>query len=44
MFFLHEETAENKYKTVIETLGGQFKDHPPPTREGGFWHKKRYTS
>ena len=43
MFFLHEETAENKYKTVIETLRGQLKDHPR-TREGGFWHKKRYTS
>lgn len=40
---LYELTKKEKYKTAIMTLREQMKNHPR-TREGGFWHKKRYPS
>lgn len=39
---LYDETGKEKYKTAIMTLREQMKGHPR-TRDGGFWHKKRYT-
>ncbi len=42
LFTLYEETGDEKYKTAIETLRDQMREHPR-TSEGGFWHKKRYT-
>ncbi|MBX7186443.1 MAG: glycoside hydrolase family 88 protein [Vicinamibacteria bacterium] len=41
LFPLYEKTKEEKYRKAIDLLRLQMKDHPR-TREGGFWHKKRY--
>ncbi|MCY7297192.1 glycoside hydrolase family 88/105 protein [Alteromonas sp. a30] len=41
LFFLYDETGDEKYKLAAQTLRDQLKDHPR-TKEGGFWHKKRY--
>ena len=38
---LYEETGEERYRTAIEELRQQMRDHPR-TSEGGFWHKKIY--
>ncbi|MDG0792171.1 glycoside hydrolase family 88 protein [Cohnella ginsengisoli] len=41
LFFLYEQTKEEKYRLAIETLMTQMKSHPR-TSEGGLWHKKIY--
>ncbi|NLP34624.1 MAG: glycosyl hydrolase family 88 [Clostridiales bacterium] len=41
LFFLYEETGEDKYRYAIDTLMGQLAAHPR-TKCGNFWHKKRY--
>lgn len=41
LFFLYEETGEEKYRLAIETVYDQLKTHPR-TRCGNFWHKKIY--
>lgn len=41
LFELYEKTGKLKYKTAIDTLRKQMKEHPR-TSEGGFWHKKIY--
>lgn len=43
LFFMLDETKDKKYRLAIDTLYKQLKHHPR-TKEGGFWHKKRYTS
>ncbi|MES2921786.1 MAG: glycoside hydrolase family 88 protein [Verrucomicrobiota bacterium] len=40
---LQKLTGEERYKTAAATLRSQLDKHPR-TIEGGFWHKKRYTS
>lgn len=41
LFALYKSTGDNRYKTVMDTLRSQMASHPR-TRDGGFWHKKRY--
>ncbi len=41
LFPLFAKTKEEKYRKAIDLLRLQMKDHPR-TKEGGFWHKKRY--
>ena len=41
LFFLYEETGNNKYKKAADLLRSQLNTHPR-TSQGGFWHKKRY--
>jgi len=41
LFDLYEKTKDQKYLKAIQNLREQLKTHPR-TREGGFWHKKRY--
>ena len=41
LFTLYVKTAEQKYKTAMDTLRNQLIGHPR-TEIGGFWHKKRY--
>jgi unsaturated rhamnogalacturonyl hydrolase len=41
LFPLYQETKRKKYLFAIETLAKQLKKHPR-TKEGNFWHKKRY--
>ncbi len=43
LFFLYRQTGDKKYKLAMDRLRTQLSDHPRTT-EGGFWHKKRYTS
>lgn len=43
LFPLYEETNDERYKIAMDTLRQQMREHPRTT-EGGFWHKKRYTS
>ena len=43
LFFLYDQTGDEKYKLAADTLRDQLNDHPR-TSEGGFWHKKRYPS
>lgn len=43
LFFMYDETGNKKYRLAIDTLVKQLEKHPRTT-EGGFWHKKRYTS
>ncbi len=43
LFDLYEQTKDERYRTAIHTLREQLKTHPRTT-EGGFWHKKIYTS
>jgi len=38
---LWEQTRQEKYRLAAQALRGQLKGHPR-TKEGGFWHKKRY--
>jgi len=38
---LYQETKEEKYKKATAHLRDQLRTHPR-TKEGGFWHKKRY--
>ena len=41
LFFLYEETGEEKYRHAIDTLMQQLAAHPR-TKCGNFWHKNRY--
>jgi unsaturated rhamnogalacturonyl hydrolase len=41
LFFLYEETKEEKYRKAIENLMDQLRDHPR-TKCGNFWHKEIY--
>lgn len=41
LFFLYEETGDEKYKRAIEFLREQIKVQPR-TQEGNFWHKAIY--
>jgi unsaturated rhamnogalacturonyl hydrolase len=41
LFPLYEKTKDEKYRKAMDLLRLQMKDHPR-TKEGGFWHKKRY--
>jgi rhamnogalacturonyl hydrolase YesR/beta-xylosidase/lysophospholipase L1-like esterase len=41
LFLLYEKTKDEKYRKAIELLRQQMREHPR-TKEGGFWHKKRY--
>ncbi|MBD8490688.1 glycoside hydrolase family 88 protein [Echinicola sp. CAU 1574] len=43
LFNLYGKTNDERYKTAIETLRRQLK-YQPRTKEGGFWHKARYTN
>ncbi|MCU4158025.1 glycoside hydrolase family 88 protein [Carboxylicivirga sp. A043] len=38
---LYKRSGEDKYKSVIEQLVQQMREHPK-TNSGGYWHKKRY--
>lgn len=41
LFTLYDLTGDEKYRSAIETIRGQLKDHPR-TEEGNFWHKAIY--
>jgi len=41
LFALYARTKNKKYRKAIELLRQQMREHPR-TKEGGFWHKKRY--
>ncbi|HEX8411792.1 MAG TPA: pectinesterase family protein [Thermoanaerobaculia bacterium] len=41
LFALYARTKNEKYRKAIELLRQQMREHPR-TKEGGFWHKKRY--
>ncbi|MGB4661638.1 MAG: glycoside hydrolase family 88 protein [Mobilitalea sp.] len=41
LFFLYEETGEERYRLAIEIIKGHLASHPR-TRCGNFWHKDRY--
>lgn len=41
LFFLYEETGQEKYRLAIENLMDQLRSHPR-TQCGNFWHKKIY--
>lgn len=41
LFFLYEETKDEKYRKAIETVMDQLRSHPR-TKCGNFWHKKIY--
>ncbi|HEX6101187.1 MAG TPA: pectinesterase family protein [Thermoanaerobaculia bacterium] len=41
LFLLYAKTNDEKYRKAIELLRQQMREHPR-TKEGGFWHKKRY--
>lgn len=41
LFNLYDQTKDEKYLKAMKILRGQLDDHPR-TKEGGFWHKKRY--
>jgi unsaturated rhamnogalacturonyl hydrolase len=43
LFGLYEISGEKRFRMAMDTLMKQFENHPRTT-EGGFWHKKRYTS
>jgi unsaturated rhamnogalacturonyl hydrolase len=38
---LYEETGKENYRSALDTLRQQLREHPR-TKAGGFWHKKRY--
>lgn len=38
---LYQQTGQEKYRVAAQTLRKQLAQHPR-TKEGGFWHKKRY--
>ncbi|RZK05400.1 MAG: glycoside hydrolase family 88 protein [Flavobacterium sp.] len=41
LFYLYENTKDEKYLKAMQVLKGQLETHPR-TSEGGFWHKKIY--
>ena len=43
VLLLYRVTGKEKYKKAADLLRSQLKTHPR-TNEGGFWHKKIYTS
>jgi len=43
LIYLYRQTKVEKYKKAVDLLRHQFDTHPR-TSEGGFWHKKIYTS
>jgi unsaturated rhamnogalacturonyl hydrolase len=43
LIYLYRHTKEEKYKKAVDLLRHQLDTHPRTT-EGGFWHKKIYTS
>ena len=43
LFKLYEKTKEDRFLIAMQTLRSQLENHPR-TSDGGFWHKKRYTS
>lgn len=43
LFELYHTTKDEKYLKAMQLLRKQLSEHPRTT-EGGFWHKKRYTS
>ena len=43
LFFLYDDTKEEKYLKALQLLRKQLSEHPR-TSEGGFWHKKIYPS
>lgn len=43
LLFLYQVTGKEKYKKAADLLRSQLRTHPR-TSEGGFWHKKIYTS
>ena len=43
LFNLYNTTKEEKYLKAMQLLRKQLNEHPR-TKEGGFWHKKRYPS
>lgn len=42
LFDLYEQSGDKRYKIAMDTLRKQMTEHPR-TREGGFWHKLKYT-
>lgn len=42
LFRFYEDTKDERYKIALDTLMKQLEFHPR-TKEGSFWHKKRYT-
>lgn len=42
LFDFYEQTGDKRYKVAMDTLRKQMAEQPR-TREGGFWHKLRYT-
>ena len=43
LIYLYKKTGTEKYKKAVDILRRQLDTHPRTT-EGGFWHKKIYTS
>lgn len=43
LFNLYDTTNDERYLKAMQLLRKQLSEHPR-TREGGFWHKKRYPS
>ena len=41
LLLLWQQTGQEKYRTAAQQLRKQLSQHPR-TKEGGFWHKKRY--
>lgn len=41
LFYLYEQTNDERYKIAMDTLRKQMSEHPR-TSEGGFWHKLKY--
>lgn len=42
LLYLYPKTKEERFLKALKTLRSQI-DTQPRTKEGGFWHKKRYT-
>ena len=42
LFYLYDKTGKEKYRKAMDTVRKQLDTHPR-TKEGGFWHKLRYT-
>lgn len=43
LFTFYEKTGDKRYKIVLDTLRQQLREHPR-TKNGGFWHKLKYTN
>ncbi|NDV83282.1 glycoside hydrolase family 105 protein [Bacteroides sp. 51] len=42
LFDFYEQTSDNRYKVAMDTLRKQMVEQPR-TKEGGYWHKLKYT-